>query len=100
MRISARILRAMSDTTESLRRQISSACGLPSVLRTMKALAASSIGQDENSVRALVDYHRAVELGLGVWLRANKATPNLLDQSQRHDGETAGAIVSGFEALK
>jgi len=31
----------------------------------MKAVAASSIGQYENSVRALDDYYRTVEMGLG-----------------------------------
>ena len=87
----------MSDTTESLRRQISSAGDLQSVVRTMKALAASSIGQYEKSVRALVDYNRAVELGLSVWLRANEPTPTLLDQTQRNDGETLGAIVFGSD---
>ena len=87
----------MSDTIESLRRQIHSAGDLQSVVRTMKALAASSIGQYENSVRALVDYNRAMELGLGVWLRANKATPTLLDHPRRHDGEKVGAIVFGSD---
>jgi hypothetical protein len=38
----------MSDTTASLRRKIGSAGDLQSVVRTMKALAASSIGQYEN----------------------------------------------------
>jgi F-type H+-transporting ATPase subunit gamma len=46
----------MSDSTASLRRKISSAGDLQSVVRTMKALAASSIGQYENSVRALAGY--------------------------------------------
>ena len=55
----------MSDTTASLRRKIGSAGNLQSVVRTMKALAASSIGQYEKSVLALADYYRAVELGLG-----------------------------------
>lgn len=87
----------MSDTTESLRRQIHSAGDLQSVVRTMKALAASSIGQYENSVRALVDYNSAVELGLGVWLRANKATPALLDQRKRNDDEKVGVIVFGSD---
>ena len=59
----------MSDTTESLRRKISSAGDLQSVVRTMKALAASSIGQYEKSVRALADYYRTVELGLGACFR-------------------------------
>ena len=61
----------MSDTTESLRRKISSAGDLQSVVRTMKALAASSIGQYEKSVRALADYYRTVELGLGACFREN-----------------------------
>ncbi len=62
----------MSDTTESLRRKISSAGDLQSVVRTMKALAASSIGQYEKSVRALADYYRTVELGLGACFRESE----------------------------
>ena len=58
----------MSDTA-SLRRQIASAGDLQSVVRTMKALAASSIGQYEKSVLALADYYRTVELGLGACFR-------------------------------
>jgi len=49
-----------------LARKIDSAGNLQSVVRTMKALAASSIGQFEQSGRALTDYYSAVELGLGV----------------------------------
>jgi F-type H+-transporting ATPase subunit gamma len=45
----------MSDTTESLRRKISIVGDLQSVVCTMKALAASSIGQYEKSVHALAD---------------------------------------------
>ena len=63
----------MSDTMASLRRQINSAGDLQSVVRTMKALAASSIGQYETSVRALADYYRTVELGLSACL--GKASP-------------------------
>ncbi len=59
----------MSDTTASLRRKIGSAGDLQSVVRTMKAVAASSIGQYEKSVRALADYYRTVELGLGACFR-------------------------------
>ncbi len=59
----------MSDTTESLRRKIANADDLHSVVRTMKALAASSVGQYEKSVRALADYYRAVELGLSACFR-------------------------------
>jgi F-type H+-transporting ATPase subunit gamma len=59
----------MSDTTGSLRQKISSASDLQSVVRTMKAVAASSISQYENSVRALADYYHTIELGLGVCIR-------------------------------
>ena len=61
--------RAVSDTPASLRHKIEGAGDLQSVVRTMKALAASSIGQYEKSVRALSDYGRSVELGLGACLR-------------------------------
>jgi F-type H+-transporting ATPase subunit gamma len=54
---------------EGLGHQIASATDLQSVVRTMKALALSSIGQYERSVRALTDYYRTVELSLGVCLR-------------------------------
>ena len=63
----------MSDTLASLRRKISGAGDLKSVVRSMKALAASSIGQYEKSVLALADYDRTVELGLAVCLRNREA---------------------------
>ena len=59
----------MSDTLASLRRKIGGAGDLKSVVRSMKALAAASIGQYEKSVLALADYDRTVELGLAVCLR-------------------------------
>ena len=43
------------------------------MVRSMKALAASSIGQYEKSVLAVADYDRTVELGLAVCLRNRKA---------------------------
>jgi F-type H+-transporting ATPase subunit gamma len=60
----------VSESIEVLQRQIASATDLQSVVRTMKAIAASSIGQYEQSVRALADYDQAVALGLGACLRA------------------------------
>ena len=65
----------MSDTTASLRRKIGGAGDLQSVVRTMKSVAASSIGQYENSVRALADYYRTVELGLGACFRERGPAP-------------------------
>lgn len=48
----------MATTTVALRRKIGSARDLKSVVRTMKASAASAIGQYERSVAALADYAR------------------------------------------
>jgi len=61
----------MSDTTASLVRKIKSAGDLHSVVRTMKAIAGSRITQYENSVRALDDYYKSVELALSVYFRQN-----------------------------
>lgn len=65
----------MATTLTALRRQIDSAGDLKSVVRTMKASAASAIGQYERSVAALGDYARTVELGLGVCLRSVEQPP-------------------------
>ena len=65
----------MSDSAVDLSRTIGSATDLQSVVRTMKALAASSIGQYEQSVRALAAYYQTVALGLSACLRANMARP-------------------------
>jgi len=67
----------VSDTSASLRRKIDSATDLQSVVRTMRALAASSITQYEQSVRSLTEYYRIVELGLGACLR-ERGTMTLL----------------------
>jgi len=60
----------MSDTVASMSRKIASARDLQSVVRTMKALAASNIGQYEKSAKALGEYNRTVELGLGACFRS------------------------------
>jgi F-type H+-transporting ATPase subunit gamma len=85
----------MSDTTASLRRQIGSAGDLQSVVRTMKALAASSIGQYEKSVLALADYYRTVELGLGACFREIEPAPPA--PKGQTDAGPIGAIVFGSD---
>ena len=74
----------MSDTTASLRRKISSAGDLQSVVRSMKALAASSIGQYEQSVRALADYYRTVELGLSICFRKSAPAASMTEGQRAH----------------
>ena len=87
----------MSDTTASLRRKINSAGQLQSVVRTMKALAASSIDQYERAVSALADYSRAVELGLSVCLRGTEAAALKTGGPKRADTVTVGAVVFGSD---
>lgn len=87
----------MSNTTGSLRRKISSAGDLQSVVRTMKALAASSIGQYEKSGRALGDYYRTVELGLGACFRESEPVARTVKRNgQTHPG-VIGAVVFGSD---
>ncbi len=87
----------MSDTIVSLRRKIGGAGDLQSVVRTMKALAASSIGQYEQSVSALADYARTVELGLSVCFREEPPMA-LIGERKRHlPAGTIGAIVFGSD---
>ena len=87
----------MTDTTESLRRKISSAGDLQSVVRTMKAMAASSIGQYEKSVRALTDYYRTVELGLGVCFREIGATGLISERQVPIHASEVRAVVFGSD---
>ncbi len=87
----------MSDSTESLRRKISSAEDLQSVVRTMKALAASSIGQYENSVRALAGYYRTIELGLGACLRDYGPEATLTERKSAPQDAAINAIVFGSD---
>lgn len=95
----------MSDTSASLGRKIQSADDLQSVVRTMKALAASSIGQYEQSARALGDYYRTVELGLGVCLRENKGHTYVSSipradspaQVEKRTKREIGAVVFGSD---
>jgi len=63
----------MIKSTSSLRGKIADAKDLLSVVRTMKAVAASSIGQYEHSVVALQDYYHAVELGLSACFKERGA---------------------------
>jgi len=87
----------MSDTTASLRRQIGSAGDLQSVVRSMKALAASSVGQYEQSVRALADYYRTVELGLSICFRSSAPVSPMTEGTAHARKAAVGAIVFGSD---
>ncbi|MBE0565540.1 MAG: F0F1 ATP synthase subunit gamma [Krumholzibacteria bacterium] len=87
----------MSDTAASLRRKIVSAGDLQAVVRTMKALAASSISQYEQSVRALGDYYRTVELGLGVCFREDATAVLRTNVTGPTATGAIGAVVFGSD---
>ncbi len=87
----------MSESTVDLRRKITGAGDLQSVVRAMKALAASNIGQYEKSVRALGDYYRAVELGLAVCFRGTAQVPSYVERRRKIDGVEISAVVFGSD---
>jgi len=87
----------MSNAIADLQRKLAGAEELQSVVRTMKALAASSIGQYEKSVRALESYYRVVELGLGVCFRSAGLAASILDAAQRTNVTALCAVVFGSD---
>jgi F-type H+-transporting ATPase subunit gamma len=94
----------MSDSIATLRRKITGASDLHSVVRTMKALAASSIGDYERSVLALAGYDRMVSLGLGECFR--QASASVITEagntqapapSKKGPDDPIGAVVFGSD---
>ena len=81
----------MSGTIQSLQHRIDGAADLEGVVRAMKALAASSIGQYEKAVASLDDYYRTVELGLSVCLREAEPAKAV------GTGGPVGAVVFGSD---
>jgi F-type H+-transporting ATPase subunit gamma len=60
------------DTLENLRRKMESATELKSVVKTMKAMAASNIVQYQQAVIALKDYYNNVQLGIVAYFGQEK----------------------------
>jgi F-type H+-transporting ATPase subunit gamma len=86
----------VSDSSGELRQKLNVAADLRGVVRTMKAMAASSIGKYEQAVRALAEYDRGVKLGLAVALREIQwqAAPTKSAASESH---ALHAIVFGSD---
>src|SRR5664279_259017 len=87
----------MTDTMASLRRKITGAGDLQSVVRTMKAMAAGNISQYENSVRALADYYRTVQLGLRACLKEGALTSGTGSRLAARPSGMPRAIVFGSD---
>lgn len=86
----------MKDSLESLKRKITGAGDLGSVVRTMKALAASSITQYENAVQSLDIYYRTIELGLALSFRQSRYVQALENKLQK-SFEASVIIVFGSD---
>jgi F-type H+-transporting ATPase subunit gamma len=89
----------MSDSVANLRHKIDSAEELESVVRTMKAMAASSIGQYENAVRSLDDYYRTVQLGLAACFREDKSLGVMPPIKQQQQTAIAAIIFGSDQGL-
>jgi F-type H+-transporting ATPase subunit gamma len=90
----------MSQTIASLDRKIKVAADLQKVVRTMKAMAASSIGQYEKSMHSSSEYYRTVELGLGLCLRKISRESILtlpLISERRITPEKIGMVIFGSD---
>lgn len=87
----------MTETVADLRRKLVGATDLQSVVRTMKAVAASSIVQYENSVLALADYYRTIEFGLSVCFRQLGKDGLLPETSPQSESKPVGAVVLGTD---
>lgn len=83
----------MSDSLALLRRRIRNTEDLRSVVKTMKAMAASSIAQFEWAAEALADYQQTVERALSLCVREIPAAKNATPISP----VTRGIIVLGTD---
>jgi F-type H+-transporting ATPase subunit gamma len=70
----------MSDTIDSLRRKIESAGKIGTVVKSMKAIAASNINQFEMAVNSLSDYYRTVTFGFTAYF--SQVELNFLTEKQ------------------
>ncbi len=85
----------MSDTLASLQHKMNSAGELESVVRTMKAMAASNISQYERAVLALDTYYHTVQLGLAVCFKQGAAIE--VESARAAGALSAGAVVLGSD---
>ncbi len=87
----------MSESLVSLQRKIVGAADLESVVRTMKAVAASQISQYEKSVEALSDYNRTVEMGLALAIRQAGTFVEAVKEKTPKEGQPLNAVVFGSD---
>ena len=82
------------ESLELIKRRISSAQSLKSIVRTMKILAAVSMRQYEKMLDALKEYVNGIEMGLQVVL---KDFESLHEFKETFDGKKTGAVIFGSD---
>jgi F-type H+-transporting ATPase subunit gamma len=87
----------MSNTAAKLSHKIDSASDLKGVVRTMKAVAASSISQYEKSVSSLTDYYRTVELALSATIQPASLKASMVNSTLNSDKDIISVIVFGSD---
>jgi F-type H+-transporting ATPase subunit gamma len=86
------------ESLDDLRNKLESAVDIHSVVSTMKAVAASNIGQYEQAVIALEDYYLTISLGLAAYFKSKEiALDNTKEISKKKDGSNTGIIVFGSD---
>ena len=88
----------MADSLEALRNRVDGAVDLQAVVRTMKAMSASSITQYENAVHALNSYYATVEQGLIACLKQPEA-PHSFGVSRDADVPVAVIVFGSDQGL-
>jgi len=83
-------------TLESIRKKITTAEELQSVVKVMKGLAAASIRQFERAVTSLADYSRSIELGLQTLLSSEPERLSPADDAKKKPSRL-GAVVFGSD---
>lgn len=85
-------------TLESLNKQIIGAGKLKSIVRTMKAMAGSNIGEYQEAVASLENYYKMVGLGLSAYFNTAKKTSARKDEPLQDIKEThVCAIIFGSD---
>jgi F-type H+-transporting ATPase subunit gamma len=86
-------------TLDGLRKKISGAKELKSIVRTMKAMSASNIGQYEMAMESLGDYYATVTQGIIAYFIGNKMAGVAKQESQGNaqENNSVCAIVFGSD---
>jgi F-type H+-transporting ATPase subunit gamma len=86
------------DTLEDLNRKLEGAKDIKSVVKAMKAMAASNIAQYEMAVKSLGDYYYTVTLGIKAYLTAEKIQ-TIIEKpvTNKNNDQLVCAIVFGSD---